>query len=1504
VVERLNIIDSEFTNGGVIGHTNAVGSIAAVNHGLIRMSSVQNTTVHGTGSGVRIGGIVGINADGEFPPVLPPAADINDADVGVIEDVFFLSTMPYPGFMVDNNIITINEGPVSNNGGGIAGFNSGEINRVFYLAPAPRAQEHDEFGPTIIIYPIVRSGSSVNNNCIYLRGHRYSHTEGRVWINERYNFSTRPDEMPPPVRTHDRAGVGMVTTFIELNWLAYLTAEEVLNDMNMSISDMENWHQPSQRYPYPLINGMEIPTFWPEADSPVRPDQEDREDWAPFRSAADRSRLLDFVNGDFSSSLHTNSPDNPPGYTIPLGARVDNITIPPFLHIPLYWVTADMRIYDGWYTRPIPAVRNLFNETDPLYYFPVGSPPPPGLTAEAFATGYSSSSIPRWRLIEMQTPNGTNDFMLTDYLGRNLSRSVINPTPAVNANTAYNPATHNINVRTTEIRYAELNAETPGTLYQVLPSTPGAEYYYSFYHATNGYPGVSTWYGAAQAPADINGDRLNFFLSHVEISDSEPLIVGTMQHSMIRDNAMKMIRPCLTPRSQPSVAGTGTTRVLFNATTAANRTSINNHANMGLTAGGARTLTLWLNPAAWNTVRYGASNQPEPLLNNSGGPYDLSYHRGRSYLQPDITGRPSGHRVVQNIPVHSTLTTNTSAPPIYLYDVWVDTERATIADNGALGASGNIQTNLNITNTVQGGTRSGYGITFWSTRNLTAINAASSTSNIHMNGITQAQLNGTAWAWLDDAKNNVIGYWGIEYGWKHYYGEYTVPEGQTQTEFAFQAGTGPVRDTTGNYLDGVSFRSPAYLTIDKYVKDNSGNDVMFVKPNDSLWIELFVKNHGETTANNIVIRDQIAPFDEYIRYMGGTTISVTKVTPNGTANGLRTTFNAAVSYPTTGANAGTIVITIPQGQSLNHEEEFIVRFPIQIRSNLKNLANPALDDLDRASTLLYFIRNQGVVDYNSNFLEYRHERHISGSGPEPVQVFIDPVKLSKTAVPPIDGPFEIFLRVEDTTIIGTGEINTNGMITDLIPRGFRLDRNVIVYRRINHADSCTDCTGGTCLVPWEPVARDIYYNPDGSTRMTIGGVRLGGIGDANIRSIDYRYRLEYTGVGYGVAEIQMLSNYRYLYSDEYNLGIDVSVMLNFPKAVVGLSVRTRPDNFIVQGSGQNVFNITGNDNFHERLADDGYDVMPTVIFTDAAGNPLPGVIIVDGNESYDTPDFTASIYRGTWELEVVPKFGAGGNFTLYYRIMLTATKAGSPSFVLNSPPTRVNLTIGTAVLVSSTGLSDLEVDQAVDGKIIFTVANGTYPSTINPDDFEIDDINLPPWLILGPAERINNTTVEIAVTGTAPPTAAGSINLGLPDSISVINNEGVTVPVVPFGTVTVGPVVAPITVTTDWLTDLTVGQAVAGSIIYTLANRTFAATIFPEDFEDDITNLPSWLTLGTAVRINDTTVTIPVTGIAPPTATGIITLGLPSVIPMRNITGATADIQLGGTVTIGPIAPP
>ncbi|MCL1819377.1 MAG: prepilin-type N-terminal cleavage/methylation domain-containing protein [Oscillospiraceae bacterium] len=1168
----------------VKGTTN-VGGIAGENKGTVGTSAVLYSTVNGTGNST--GGIAGLNS-------------------GTVEDVFFLS------------VADITAIPISADGGGIVGENSGTVTRSFYLAPAPGpGGEIVTDGVTAMeLYPIVRSGSFTNvKDNYYLSGSSYSLNEGTTWTEKRYNSGTYDDGtqdriMFPP----SEQGKGTSTKFLYLEWLATAYgANELMND--------GLWHQPGGRdpYPYPALKGSSssdskdwwtVPVRWPEVGSPIRPDQLDRDDWEKTFLTSERADAPNFVNGDFTDDLiipPVPAPTHvtiPPGYTLPTNPSatqggVDNILIPPYQHMSTQWFSIDMSAISGWYTRPVDPA--LFNPDTNGYYMPEHRPGPNQNGTGDFRAPYSysnPSSVPRWRIIELQEPNTSNAFMRTNYLGQNRARNAVNATT---------------NVRNSPFRYAELNAESPGTLYQVLPSTPGAQFYYSFYHATNGFNpsagtettvGMPDWMIAAQRPPDGGGDRLHFYLSRVD--ENEPTYVDSVNileneaYAIERDSRMVMIRPCESPRSQPTHNGT-----------TANVGNLNNTANMGNTAG------LILNPIAWNTVRYGASTQGYPTGNTSGGPYDLSYHRGRSYVQP------LGHTVTQNIPTGT----------VYLYDVWV-------------GATTTTATN--------GGTRTGYGITFWSTANLTNT-ATGSNTNIPLGGMTQAQYESGTWTWLADARNNVIGYWGIEYGWKHFYGEYTVPAGQTQTEFAFQSRSGPTRVNVGNYLDGVSFKSGAFLSINKYIRDGAEN-IKFVKPGDELTVELHVQSWGEIAADGIVIIDQITPFSEYIEYVNGSaTVSLG-------------------SIQSAGYNNGEVTITLNPSTRLTMGQSLIVTFKIKVLEELSSNSD--------ISTLLYYFRNQAVVTYLQDKSDFKLDaynfevyRRRNGSA-EDVQIFIDPIKLNKTITTGdgtlIDGPFDVSLTVSNNL---EGEalrksIDTTGLIDIMLPPGFQLASGGIT-RTINKG------LPGESTQTLNPGTDYTQTTTSGGNRITIRNVGLGEKSGTHIYSIDYDYRIEYVGNGYGVSFTHYAADYRYLYTklnDDGSVDEALDVMLSFPQAVVGISVKTQDDEFEVSG-GTSVLNITRNSNFALRYADDNYDVTPVVRLYDSGGTLVTAQI--DGDYFIDNDDYTAILRRATNRIEFTPKPGASGEFEFYYRITLTATKAGAEieSFELSSDTKKITVTV-------------------------------------------------------------------------------------------------------------------------------------------------------------------------------------------------------------------------------------
>lgn len=515
----------------------------------------------------------------------------------------------------------------------------------------------------------------------------------------------------------------------------------------------------------------------------------------------------------------------------------------------------------------------------------------------------------------------------------------------------------------------------------------------------------------------------------------------------------------------------------------------------------------------------------------------------------------------------------------------------------------------------------GYGITFWSTQRV-SIGAWS--SRIPTTGVRR--ISSLPSAVRTDAASNVIGYWDAEEDseWKQYYGLYTVPDGQETTEFAYESNT--ANPLQGNYLDGIGFQSPAFLSVDQFVK-LGGTEVKFVKPGDVLTIELNVKNLGETSANTISINNQFFPFDEYIDFVSGS-VCVQK------NDGSVVSGSTVTTSPTNGLS-----IQLPykpwNALSLARDESLKVSFQIKVRTKLKSES--------KTSTLLYYFKNQAVVEYkDAEFNGYQNL--IKQNGSNVTQLFMDPVSLSKTVSDTnlVDGPFQVNLEV-NSNLQGT-EMKNKGLISDLIPRGFEVS--------------------GTL-----PEGSKVVDNEDGTKRLMIPNVNL----DTGNQSLRYQYTLRYEGDGYGVFYTSVNADYKYFYEDL--TGDQVNARLEFQKPVIGISVKTEDDDCTVTGPLPVSFDITENDAFVEKHADDNYDVMPELMLTNEQGTPAGKN--AEGEYQLSTDDYTATLLKSTGQLQFKPKANADGSYALYYRIMLNATKTGGTPdhFDLSSRVTKVRVSV-------------------------------------------------------------------------------------------------------------------------------------------------------------------------------------------------------------------------------------
>ena len=1072
------IISDCTVEGTVISGKNYIGGIAGENAGTISSCTVaENTTVTGSGD---VGGIAG-----ESTNVITGCSVISSEISG--------GNSSNVGGMVGNNTGSVLKSGAMystissdyNDVGGIAGNNAGTITDVFFLSAndvndipvsAPTGAAcggivGNNDGDVSNVFYFAPAPSKKNGNITEIcpivgKGSpAMEHNSQKTCFYSagyRYSLDAGRNWISTNYnRVHDNANVVSNTSVVlsggGMGLVTKFIDKEWL-EFAYGLS-LKEWYQPTTGYPYPMPGGIAAPGHWPQTDSPTRPEQEDRanSDWANMESTSDRGRNVTFINGDFSVGSFAAS-DCVEIYDSAANGRR---------------IYIDMSRISGWSTRPVGAG----NTTTP-------------------ANNY---------LIELQEPIGTSD----------INREYYNNYMASNYNGSYNKP---LNILTSPYRYAELNAEVQGTLYQICTTTPGAEFYYSFHHATR----------HTNSAVSIITDQMNFYLTGVGDDDN-----------FANDSALTLIRPCWSPRQRIA-------------------TTYNTYAKTDADWG--KTSLRW-NPAVRNTVKYGTLGSGSTKITAG----DLNYYADK------FSNWPSG------------------STQIYLYDVWIG----------------------NTTSSTLQSLTNGYGMTFWSTSNRTL--ATTGYTNL-ANLISAAP----------EAATNVIGYWGISYGWKHYYGLYEVPKGQTRTEFAYQSRTADPNN--GNYLDGISFKSPAFLSIDKYIKDKFNEDAKFVTLDDELTVELHVTSYGEIPADNIVITDKLAPYDKYIDFVPGS-VTVKK--------GAMEVTNSYVTAPTDN-NGQTLTIVLPAITTLAAGEILTVNFKVKVRQKVKDVA---------IETLLFYFKNQAEVRYiedrqaNSNFFS-GYINNAKNNASEILQVYIDPIKLSKVVTPSKDGPFTVMLTVEDT-LGPNSNIITRGLITDLIPAGF----------------SVVNPPAGAVLTP----------NADGSTRIAIQNVNLG-----TEKKLDYTYTLAYTGAGYGVAHTSASADYKYQYVDgEYLL----DVMLEFPNPLVGISVKTQNDVFMVDGdTTARLLNITANDNFAKVLADANYDVTPEVVLLRNSTGTTASVNGA-GNYQIDTGEYTAILVKGSNRLEFTPKAGANGSYTLYYQIRLNATKTGNATFELSSEETSVTVNV-------------------------------------------------------------------------------------------------------------------------------------------------------------------------------------------------------------------------------------
>jgi hypothetical protein len=1044
-------------HANITGQDNT-GAIAGYNAGIIERVAVEYSEVDGE---INVGGVAGIN-------------------FGTVRDAYFISMNEY------------DVSPVTGVGnvGGIVGTNAedeGEVTLVFYFAPAPLREETRNGNIVTIISPIIGAGdpaiiteTTVTNTttdndgviivveskmthqtAFYLRGHRHymQYETGRnPWVNRNYNFNLdNPREL-------FGGGRGLVTNFMDMEWLInFHNAEELV----------DSWWQPTGRYPYPKLVGMDEPRDWPVSDSPARPDQVERDDWALTQPSL--TGTVEFINSDFSMPLmhpitrqtYGFLSDNPEGgvggggfLQVPPGtSRPDSITnLNPDGSVrgpsinPGNWGTWGAYYaaewFQGWSIRPA--------------------------TPNVISGGVADRDHVNRFAFELQRPSqvATHGRARTDHLGRGPGLTSLPGVPA------------GVGV------WVELNADIPSTVYQIAPTVPETQVYYSFFHA---------------ARNDNRFNSMHFLLSGMTRVD------GVWEYN--NGVGPSVIRPAITPRGD------------------------------GLT-----------NPRTRDTVVYGpnpstATNTPVPAGR-------VNFFDPNLCLDCGIAAQPTSNCT---IPEH---TNRGGIRNAWLIDVWVGTPPP-----GTTGAAAEPRRSL---------TGQGRGITFWYNGSNTAPAVGTTAAQIPLQGVADITTAKTAAnqfrlppRFIVPAQNNIIGYWdvlrlneSITVGtsaangrfseWKQYYGIVTIPEGQVSTEFAFQSNHETRHD--GNLVTGITLQSPGLVTIDNYVR-MQGEDITFVQPGNVLDVEMMVRNIGEVFVNNIILRNQLYPFQVYYEYVADS------LRFNGGPMPTGSTINLLPS-PT---NVQTVEIILPPGFTLGINEHATVSFQTKVRDDVFT----TIDEQRGVSTFLYYFENQAEVSYfdtrfngvSANALNPtlrgftinhglppaftdRNRKH-NASGV--VTVFIDPIRLDKQVTSldrpdGVDGPWRINLSIENTLYETPGTLQASGLINVIIPRGFTLSQS----------SGSHNLPANTAFAPY-PI------DPNVPTRMTIRGVNV----NDSVKQLDYFFTLEYVGdddgYAFGVPDI-IRAEFRYLFEGDVGDGgmvivEPVSALLAFPSHPVGLSIR-------------------------------------------------------------------------------------------------------------------------------------------------------------------------------------------------------------------------------------------------------------------------------------------------------------------------------------------------------------
>ncbi|MCL2638304.1 MAG: type II secretion system GspH family protein [Oscillospiraceae bacterium] len=1305
-------INGSGITGGIAGENRAV-SVPGYTLGIQR-SGVEFSSVAGYGNSV--GGFVGNNA-------------------GDIVDVYFLSVNR-----------TTEPSPVSSGGGGIAGLNSGLVQRAFYIAPAPRIDcpGYDCYNVTNCeyhLFPITRSGNE-SVDSFYLAGRNYSIGTWTGGMN--YNSSINSEYTIEGFDDVDKHR--LTTEFFNKTWIE--------NTANVRFTNWKDGSGLPDGHPYPVIRTLPEPNNRPLAGG--RRLIERPELGTPLSNLIFE---LDFINGDFNAP-HRNpitgalANFNNTGVQTNTGATHNTVwNRTDTGHIDgnanSFWIYYNPDFVQGWNIRPRDQVNygrwttTIHTELNP---FPgVATVVSPNFILNDGWRGTGANRFWVWRTFEYQRPT--------------TKRHETGSGPTLNTNPTTGRmdegrAARGYNGSMTEA-YAELNPDIQSTIYQRCETerypffARGQQFYYTYHHLTRQRASVDQV--ILSPPSGRPADNMSFYLTN-----NPETVFQSDGRNHAGFSALTLIRPSASPRSQPPagtdpnnrdslwynpmaartvaysdryfVEGVGT--ITFNSalqtywdqngSNVRGGISYPNHwtdSNRSPFFGASWTQPIFIHdvwigtsgitgtagtpavPGAdiqWTVAdssgtiletRVGTDNHVLRLpigtqlasvpITGGAATLKIDYRTGQNtgstrrfvvwtdlsagatetFGYPEDSRRTANQAVrsgnlqndantSSNITIPRNLLINASGQRAqFIYIILTTQGSGTNADilpnnqRGGDGGSGNNEfsrlgrVTLTVPGTAASGEtvsvpnstaiRSGYGVTFW-TQNALGLNPGGYSDIASLataTGLNAAQL-----------QQRIFGFWDVAYGWKQYYGQYTVPDGQVQTEFAFQSNSGDAQQ--GNYLAGIDFMTaPAHLAMTTSIK-KGGVKVDFVEPNEVLTIEHLIENLGQISAGTIIIEDPLDPFHELMDYIGE--LSITR---NGTA------ITGATTQEPDASNNYTLRIELPHSLLLDAKDgdvidNILVSYNVRVRETLRSE--------DDTSTWLYNIQSQGTVGYSDSYKEYNY------SGPDkwnfsPVEeVSISQVQLASVVahkdIPGsrIDGPFIVTF-----SIMNDGSSPTQGIITDTIPRGFTVSN----IRR------------GTATVPF---SRSVY----GAGASRVEQIVIHNVNLQPESSVTYSYELTSTASNYGKFGVEFASDARYVYGSAIG-----RANAGFPQQTIGLSIKANDLQFNNASSSNNAFNImerNGLANLGEIvLQRDSYVVQPPeVILLNSASASDVVESVQDGLITIFGPNFRISLVGDQIVIN-----NATGNFstTIYYMLASTATKTNEPSFVLDSEPKSITI---------------------------------------------------------------------------------------------------------------------------------------------------------------------------------------------------------------------------------------